>query len=118
MGFIRAFGYCPFCHDTVVFTRFVCPLWIHMVMTVATLGVWLLAAPLARLHHSQWRCGRCGHRAPVGQQALLSPNPHEARPAAGRRRSAHEDTVNTLLVGSNLVYYLPTNATFRNNGAD
>lgn len=114
MGLVRAIGFCPICGEYAVFVRFVCPLWIHVVLTVATAGIWLIAAPLAHLHRTPWRCTRCGgraetaadHRAPENAPSLGGPDPLHS-----------QGGLNTLLVGHHLVYYLPTNASFRNDRA-
>ncbi len=107
MGFIKTIAYCPSCNADVMFVRFVCPLWVHVAVTAASLGVWLLAAPLARLHRSQWRCSHCGGR-PVGR-----PFP-PGQPRHYLRLRPQDESVNQLLIGHNLVYYLPTNAAFSN----
>ena len=107
MGFIRAIAFCPTCNTDVVFARVVCPLWVHVLMTTATLGAWLLAAPLARLHRSQWRCSHCG--APP----ITTPLSRKQTPHYGLMRP-HEASINQVLIGQDLVYYLPTNAAFGN----
>jgi hypothetical protein len=110
MGFFKAIGFCDGCGRDAVFTRYVFPVWVHVPMAVFTAGGWLLVLLAAGFHPHRWTCRTCGRRISERRAQFTCLGPLYAFPSGS---GSPKPRINDLLVSNNLIYYLPTNATFR-----
>ena len=113
MGFFKAIGFCDGCGRDAVFTRFVLPVWFHVLATVFTAGGWMIVFLAAGLRPHRWTCRECGRRISEHSTRFASMKPVSLFPPINGLAHPAAPRINNLLVSNNLIYYLPTNATFR-----
>ena len=110
MGFFKAIGFCDGCGRDAVFTRYVLPVWVHVLLAVFTAGGWILVLLAAGFRPHSWTCRTCGRRISERRAQFTDLGPLYAFPPGN---GSPKPRINNLLVSNNLIYYLPTNATFR-----
>jgi len=60
-------GYCPRCTEPVMVRRRSANHVLHLLLTLCTMGLWLLVWIGVGIRFGGWRCSRCG--APAGTHA-------------------------------------------------
>ena len=71
MSSYRRLGFCAFCESDQTFSRSRMSHGLHIMLSLASLGLWLVPYVAVWVHRSRtirWRCTHCGHRFRVNGQ--------------------------------------------------
>jgi hypothetical protein len=112
MGMVTGLGYCPHCREEVMVACNANPHALHLLLTLLTGGLWGLVWLYFQFRARSCLCCQCGRN--LARTGLQSPSgllPENLWPA-GINAYKHSE-FNSFLVTRNLVYYIPTNARYR-----
>jgi hypothetical protein len=111
----EAYGFCEHCRSPTRFVRNTPNHCLHFLLSTVTLGLWSIVWLLCVLRAPIWRCVRCRRKTarpqPGGSGAPPDLSPRAA--AHAERHAVGGDSFSLKLIGSGLVFYVPTGATFR-----
>jgi hypothetical protein len=112
----EAYGFCEHCQAPARFLRNTPNHCLHFLLSTVTLGLWSFVWLLCGVRATAWRCCRC-HRRTHGLQRLTGGAPPALTPRVplglGGPRPTGGSSFSLKLIGSGLVFYVPTGATFR-----
>lgn len=60
MGTVESTAYCPQCEDQVRITRQTPNHLLHLVLSVVTMGLWVIVWAMLAMEKRPWRCSACG----------------------------------------------------------
>lgn len=84
----KIWAHCPGCRHTQRFSRVETNHWLHLTLTICTLGLWGISWIALTIGRNvwPWRCHQCGWNAPdfsrSSKRSGISPKPPSDKPTA------------------------------------